>query len=302
MNNLQTITDTWGGWIAGKRGTSCRFTASTNYGEQSDLGAYGQYQCSVTLLNIAYDGNSPPTNGSTVDSELWYDNATSVTQSETFAYTATSTQSFTWSITEALSVGVEISATEGVPAVASSSQKISVSLKLSSTQGATNTNQQSWSVSNPVQVPAQSSVKCDMVINAQTYNINFTQQVSIDGYVAIWFNDKVDWNNNGKYHYLWFIPIEQVFNDVISNKLIDTTGYQLGSTVIATATGKFSGSQGVSVGVTTTQYPLRRSSSVPDFKPLRRERLYAGLIPAPAEPAEAAEEERPEADLMPMAT
>lgn len=285
MQDIQTITDTWGNWIAGQRGTSMRFTASTNYGSQSDLGAYQQYQCSVTLLDISYDGNSPPTNASAVAYELWYDNATSLTQSETFSYTATSTQSFTWSITEALSVGVEVSATEGVPAVASSTQKITVSLSLSSTQAATNTNQQSWTVSNPVQVPSQSSVKCDMVLNSQSYDINFTQVVSIDGYVAIWFNDKVDWNNDGDYHWLWFIPIEEVFGDVINNNLTDTSGYQLGATVVATASGTFSGSQGVSVGVTTTQYPLRSSGSAQDFKPLRKAKVYLGLRSAPSKPA-----------------
>ena len=286
MQDIQTITDTWGNWIAAQRGTGCRFTASTNYASQSDLDNYHQYQCTVTLLDISYDGNSPPTNASAIAYELWYDNATSLTQSETFSYTATSTQSFQWSITETLAVGIEVSATEGVPEVASSTQKISVSLTLSSTQGATSTNQQSWTVQNPVLVPPQSSVKCDMVLNSQSYDINFTQQVSIDGHVAIWFNDKQDWNNNGDYHWLWFIPIEEVFNDVISNNLTDTSGYQLGGTVVATASGTFGGSQGVSVGVTTTQYPLRSAGAAGDFKPLRRSRLYLDSKPGSSGPAE----------------
>ncbi|MGZ3458692.1 MAG: ETX/MTX2 family pore-forming toxin [Archangium sp.] len=279
MNDIQKITDTWGNWIAAQRGTSCRFTASTNYGEQSDLSAYTQYQCSVTVEDIAYDGNSPPTNGSTVAYELWYDNGTSLQQSETFNYSATSQQTFNWSITEALSIGVEVSATEGVPSVASSTQKVTVNLSFSSTQGASSSNTQNWSVNTPVQVPPEQSVKCDMVINEQSYDINFTETVLIKGYVAIWFNDKQDWNNNGDYHWLWFIPITEVFSDVINNKLIDTTGYVItGGGVQATAQGTFTGSQGVSVGVTTTQYPLRSSASAKDFKPIKKSTAYSKLI------------------------
>jgi hypothetical protein len=149
-----------------------------------------------------------------------------VQQSETFQYTATTTQSFTWSITESVSVGIEISATEGVANVASSSQKFTVTLSFSATQSKTTTNSQSWTVNNPVAVPPDSSVKCDMVLNTQSYNINFTTSVLVSGYVAIWFNDKQALGAPGDLHWLWFIPIGQVFNDVIGNRLADTSGYR----------------------------------------------------------------------------
>lgn len=256
MNALQQITDAWGNWFSSKNGTSCRFTASTNYGSQSFLDNDHQYQVNTVVQNIAYDGNSPPVNGSNVAYEIWYDNGTTLQQSNTFQEAQTSTQSFTWSITEALSVGVEISATEGVPAVASSSQKITVTLSLSSTQGATSTNSQAWQVNSPIQVPPNSSVKADMVISTQSYDVNFTASVLLQGYVAIWNNDKV----NG--HWLWFYPIESVFQDCLNNNIIDTTGYSVvGGGVMTQSTGVFSGSQGVSVGVTATQYPLRGPSS-----------------------------------------
>jgi len=255
MNSLQQITDAWGNWFSQQHGTSCRFTASTNFGSQSDLDQYHQYQTNALVQNIAYDGNSPPVEGATVAYELWYDNGTTLQQSETFQETQTSTQSFTWSITEALSIGIEISATEGVPNVASSSQKVTVSLSLSSTQGATSTQSQTWQVNAPIQVPPDSSVKADMVISTQSYDINFTESVLLQGYVAIWNNDKVDG------HWLWFYPIEEVFEDCIANNIIDTTGYSIGGGGVMTqATGVFSGSQGVSVGVTASQHPLRGSS------------------------------------------
>lgn len=251
MNSLQQITDAWGAWYSKQHGTTCRFTASTDYGSQSFLDDYHQYQVSATAQSIVYDGNSLPTNGSNIAFETIYNNNTQVSNQQSLVETETSTQSFTWSITEALSIGVEISATEGVPAVASSTQKVTVTLSLSSTQSETVTNTQSWSVNTTLTIPPESSVKADIVIGTQSYNINFTVSVMLNGYVAIWNNDKV----NG--HWLWFIPITQVFSDCIANNIIDISGYEIvGGGVSTTAKGVFTGSQGVNVVVNTIQYPL----------------------------------------------
>ncbi|WP_347218257.1 ETX/MTX2 family pore-forming toxin [Chryseobacterium sp.] len=256
MNSLQQITDAWGNWYSKQHGTTCRFTASTNYGSQSFLDDYHQYQVNTTTQSIVYDGNSLPTNGSDVAFETIYNNNTQVANQQSLIETETSTQAFEWSITEALSIGVEISATEGVPAVASSTQKVTVNLSLSSTQKSTVTNTQSWSVNTMLTIPAQSSVKADIVIGTQSYNINFTVTVMLNGYVAIWNNDKV----NG--HWLWFIPITQVFSDCIANNIIDTSGYDIvGSGVSTTASGVFTGSQGVNVVVNTIQYPLNSNDA-----------------------------------------
>ncbi|WP_336687213.1 ETX/MTX2 family pore-forming toxin [Chryseobacterium bernardetii] len=256
MNSLQQITDAWGKWYSQQHGTTCRFTASTDYSSQSFLNDYHQYQVSTTTQSIVYDGNSLPTNGSNVAFETIYNNNTQVSNQQSLIETETSTQTFEWSITEALSIGVEISATEGVPAVASSTQKVTVNLSLSSTQKSTVTNTQSWSVNTTLTIPPQSSVKADIVIGTQSYNINFTVSVMLNGYVAIWNNDKV----NG--HWLWFIPITEVFSDCIANNIIDTSGYDIvGGGVSTTAKGVFTGSQGVNVVVNTIQYPLNSNNT-----------------------------------------
>lgn len=277
MNSLQSITDAWGKWIAKKKGTSCDFTASTNYSSEAELDDYHKYQCTVTTQAIVYDGDAPPTRKADVAYELWYDNASDVRQSEMFTYTATTSQSFTWSVTEALSVGVKVSATEGLPEEASLSEEVSAQVEFSSTQGGSYDDEQSWSVNTPIQVPAQATLKCDMVIDSETYDVDFTQSVIIAGDVAIWFKDKVAWNgNDDDKHYLWFISIGQVFNDVISNKLADTSGYAVvPGGVKATSTGVLRGGQGVSVGVTTTQYPLRSTVSAAEFQPVSSDKIYS---------------------------
>ena len=251
MNSLQQITDAWGAWYSAQNGTTCRFTASTDYASQSFLDNYHQYQVGAVCQNIIYDGSSVPTNGSNIAFETIFNNNTQVQNQQSLVETESSTQTFTWSITEALSIGVEVSATEGVPAVASSSQKVTVTLSFSSTQSKTVTNTQTWSVNTIVNIPANSSIKADIVIGTQSYNIDFTATVMLSGWVAIWNNDKI----NG--HWLWFIPINQVFSDCIANNIIDTSGYNsLGGGICTTAKGVFTGSQGINVVVNTAQSPL----------------------------------------------
>lgn len=276
MNSLQQITDAWGAWYSKQNGTSCRFTASTNYGSQGDLGSYHEYQVSAVCQNIIYDGNSVPTNGSNIAFETIFNNNSQVQNQQSLVETETSTQAFTWSITEAISIGVEISATEGVPAVASSTQKVTVNLSFSSTQSKTVTNTQTWSVNTIVNIPAYSSIKADIVIGTQSYDINFTASVMLNGYVAIWNNDKV----NG--HWLWFIPITQVFSDCNANNIIDTSGYSfLGGGISTTAKGVFTGSQGINVVVNTIQSPLG-SGNISERKTLSNEGTQLNTIVAMA--------------------
>jgi hypothetical protein len=281
MKSLQEITDAWGNWKASAAGTTC-FTSSTNYGDHSEFDAYHQYQCSAVYQSISYDGNSPPTSATDVAYEIWYDNGSTLQQSDTFQYSETTEQSFTWSITEGVSVGVEISATEGVPDVASSTQKATVTLSFSSTQGQTLTKTQTWSVNAPVAVPPQSSLKCDMVVNSQSYDIKFTATVLVSGDIAIWFNDRVCLGSPGDGHFNWYIPITQVFNDVVNNNLIDTSGYRITPAgIITTAQGVFTGGQGISQGVVTTQYPLRSSTAAVNFKGVASQPLYLNVLAVP---------------------
>jgi len=281
MKSLQEITDAWGNWKANAAGTTC-FTSSTNYGDHSEFDAYHRYQCSAVYQSMSYDGISPPKSASDVAYEIWYDNGSTLQQSDTFQYTETTDQSFTWSITEGVNVGVEISATEGLPDVASSAPKASVTLSFSSTQGQTLTKTQTWSINTPVAVPPQSSLKCDMVVNSQSYEIKFTATVLVSGDIAIWFNDRVCLGAPGDGHFNWYIPITQVFNDVIKNNLIDTSGYQITPAgVIAIAQGVFTGGQGISQGVVTTQYPLRSFTAAVNFKGVASQPLYLNVLAVP---------------------
>lgn len=280
MQDLQSITDAWGQWLAKKHNTKCRYTESTNYKKQSSLDQYRDKQCTVTPQSIVYDTNSPPTSGADVVYGLWYSNDTTAEQTNIFKYSEEHTSSFNWTITEKLSVGVEVSVTAGVPEVATASAKTSVNLSLSSTQGATWTETKTWEVHSPVHVPANSVVRVDMAINTQSYDINFTESVLLAGRVAIWFEDKRELGTSGP-HWLYFMRIQDVSNDVIRYNLANTRGYQVtGAGVLATARGVFQGEQGISVGVTATQLPPTTKGIAAQPRSLNQVELYPSVLAA----------------------
>jgi Clostridium epsilon toxin ETX/Bacillus mosquitocidal toxin MTX2 len=264
MQKLEDIIWAWGVFVGRSHGTGCHFTQALNYGNASELNGndsngqpYHNHQCTATVLGMNYDDKSLPTNGSNVAYDLWYDNATDVNQTITFTASSETSQTLTWSITEALSLGLEINSTVGAPGIATSGFKETVTFSFSSTQGKQISDKQTWAVSDPVVVPAQKSVHCQMVIATQSYDINWTAPCLIKGSVAVWFDNRIDLGGGGD-HNLWFVPIEWVLRAVQANNWYDTTGYtDAGNGIIATVRGNFSGSQGIRVDTKPVQTPLR---------------------------------------------
>lgn len=252
MYSLQEITDAWGHWMLSQvGGGSVRFTSTTDYGQHSELNAYHQYQCSATYQSINY--SEPITSdGDIVVPSQTLTNYTNVQQTQTFSWTKSTTDTFSWSITEALKVGVTVSGSAGVPLVAEGKVSATVELNLSSTQTTTESATQTWSVNQPVLVPPQTWVKCESIISTNSDNIAFYATAQVQGYVAIWFENKV----NG--HWLWFYPIGGVLQDVISHKIIDTTSYSVvdSKTISAGVSGTCTGAFGVNIVTTYTSGPL----------------------------------------------
>jgi hypothetical protein len=278
--SLQSITDAWGRWFAQNHGTGLHWTESTNYGNHGELSGYMQYQVATAVQSIVFGGSSLPTNSSNVAYQMWYDNATTVPQTQTFDHTTSTTQDFTWSVSESLSVGVELSATAGVPDVAQVGSKVTTTLTVTGTQGATVSNTQTWGVNTAVTVPSNSSVQCSMVIATQSYNIPWSAQVTLTGYINVWLDDPIELPNSGT-HRCWFFPIQQVIQDCINNKIIDVTGFTVvGGSVVTSASGSFQGSQGVNVSTQTKQYPCRvpavaaNAARMLDAPPVRMDTYY----------------------------
>ncbi|SHM32071.1 ETX/MTX2 family pore-forming toxin [Streptomyces yunnanensis] len=259
--SLQEITDEWGKWVARERfpgSNGCRFTASTDYGKRGELGDYHKYQVSTKYTGITYDPNAPsPIPGQVSSVTTNYRNGSSVEQTVTYKQSKTTEQDLRISVTESLKIGVSMEVSAEIPAVAKVSETTSIETNLSSTQEYTHKETQNWSVDLPLKIPAKSAIEASLVIGTQKYDIDWTATVSMAGAVAIWFNDKVDLNHDGDYHWLWFVPIEEVFRDCRTHSITDTTGYEItGDGVHAFASGKFGGGQGVAVNVNVVQKDL----------------------------------------------
>lgn len=256
--SLQYITNAWGDWKTRKYGTTKWFVESTNYSNQDALSDYHKYETAVKPLSTTYNNNTGKLKDVSGEN-LWYDNKTSSTQTNTFHLEKSHASTFTWGLSEALKIGSEVKVSAGVPDVASASASVNMEIDLSSHQEWTSTSTKTWSNDNAVTVPVKKSVNCHLIIKVQTYHVPFTSSVALTGSVALWFNDKVALGSdpNDK-HWLWFLNIDSVFREIIANNVVSTEGYHLeGNSVVATANGVLTGELGISVEVITEEFSLR---------------------------------------------
>ncbi|MFE6687567.1 ETX/MTX2 family pore-forming toxin [Streptomyces sp. NPDC057743] len=263
--SLQEITDAWGSWMAKERfpaSNGCRFTASTEYGKQSALNDYHRYQVGAKYRGITYDPSAPsPIPGQVSSVTTNYRNGSAVEQTVTYKQSKTTEQDLRISVTESLKIGISMEVSAEIPAVAKVSETTSIETNLSSTQEFTHKETQTWSVDLPLRIPPKSAIEASLVVGTQQYDIDWSATVNMTGNVAIWFEEKVDLNHDGDRHWLWFVPIEEVFRDCRANSIVDTTGYEITADgVDAYASGTFGGGQGVSLNVNVVQKDLDGTS------------------------------------------
>ena len=143
MKSLQEITDAWGAWYSKQHGTTCKFTASTNYGARRELTQYMNRQVTVHARSIVFDEGTDPKITAVTAYNLWYDNEMSVENSQRLKKTTTTEQSFTWAVTSEVSIGVSVTSTAGLPGVAAVTKSITATVTVSARYEETKTNSQS---------------------------------------------------------------------------------------------------------------------------------------------------------------
>ncbi|WP_166291932.1 ETX/MTX2 family pore-forming toxin, partial [Photorhabdus stackebrandtii] len=236
------ITNAWGAWKAKQLGTSLHFTASTKYGGNSHLSPYTKYEVQSDLEagGFHFVNKRELPDGVGFDLSHTVHNSTGEKQTMDVTFTEKKTSELTISVTEAVKIGNKVSGGVNVPFFADGKVEITAELSVSSTQSWKNSKDNGLSIKVPTVVPAHSSVlvKSTWVINR--LQADWVADVVMRGYVAVRFNDYVYYDNykeNG-WHALWFIPIKSVFDEIIQNNIIDTTGYiRQYNSVIAQAKG-----------------------------------------------------------------
>lgn len=291
MKELKEITDAWGKWKAKRLGTSLRFTESTKYGNRSELDQYHQYQVNVSQNNsVYYAPSSPQDGGYLLAGNYDYTNNTSVAQTYTFKTTYQNADEFAWSVTENVKVGEEITVQAKIPFIIDATSKTTFEFSIASTQGKKTTNTQTYDLSIPILVPPYTRAYGNSQLIIQKYNTAWWADVMMKGYVAVWFNDKVDYGNpgGGNTHWLWFIPIETVLRETANNNLINTDGYTaVSGGVKTTAKGQYTSSLGAIIKVVSNEESLVQSRSLTTREPEVVTREYYPLekaIPAYVEP------------------
>lgn len=265
--SLEEITSAWGRWMATQypSGNGVKYTESTNFAKQSSLNDYHQYQTNVIESELIYDPLAPsPKPGMVSSAKTNFSNKSSVPQTVTYNQSETTTQSFNWSVTEAVKLGVKTSVKAGVPLVAEVTTEVSFNLDTSSTQGATTTKSQTWSVSHPIICPANSYVSARLNVSTATYDIPWTAQTYLNGYVAIWFNKRFIMGTKDSAHQLYFVPIGSVIQNCIDYNIIATKGYtRVGwYDMIATSRGIFFGGQGTDMTITIEETRLKNDQTI----------------------------------------
>src|SRR5215204_3884823 len=114
-----------------------------------------------------------------------FNNGSPRDQQSKFTWATKTTRVFTWSMTETLSTGIETSVEAEVPEISKVGVKWSVNLSLSSTQTTSKSEEQDWSIEQPVTVGPKSALKCTAYIRKTLYNVPFTVPVNYKGYAAV---------------------------------------------------------------------------------------------------------------------
>merc|ERR1712142_1075302 len=97
--------------------------------------AYGKHKIDVEYGNIQYQTATRDVAKPGFTFEEWIHNGGSTATTGKFAKTKSVTASFTWSITEGLTIGTENTFKAGIPGVVGGDLKFKTKLSLSSTQG-----------------------------------------------------------------------------------------------------------------------------------------------------------------------
>jgi len=233
------------------------------YGKQRHLAErpqYSKYKIDVEYDNIQYEHASKNVAKPGFTFEEWIHNGGSSPTTGKFSKTKSIASSFTWSVTEGLKIGTENTFKAGVPGVVGGDIKLTTELALSSTQGKTTTETDTFQVDNHIPVAPRTSVKVVFTVIEREVEVPWTANVWVDGYIACWFEPK--WNN----HWLWFFPVD---------RLADSTFQNRGGKLMYRAKGVFKGVRGVETVLTTQECDYDTYQKTGDCV------STFGLIPAP---------------------
>lgn len=188
----------------------------------------------VTLTpgDLMYDPITPTVQPQTLAYGRWT-NETEVEDTQTLTVSKTTTASFSWSVTETIKIKSAQKVSCGLPGIAGGSIDLSEELDVGSAQTTTATQQQSWNESYEVPIPPQSTVVTQVSIQSASYTTPFQVTFSFSGTIIA----------------------GMVQGDAKATNTYDVSDVLSPDQLNQTASGTFTGVQGIDYSVTTNQYP-----------------------------------------------
>lgn len=245
ITDLQQISENFANMIASKYKTKVEWVCLD--GTNPDLKQYPDKMLSFHVADPVYNWGQPIS-----QHVLLYHSVDKNEGSEPisvpFSRTETETDTFSWSITEGLKYTASLKLSILIAEVSGS-----YTIDLSSTQGKTETKQTSWTVGRTVTEAPYKETEITWLLERVKKHGNFTANVFVSGYVAIWFKDKIDYrdpNGNNK-HWLWFVTPATVVSTV------GASGFTIhGSSVSFNATGAIDFNVGIETSLDVKETPL----------------------------------------------
>ncbi len=260
ISDLQDLAQQWGDAFSKHFGTTCRWVDLL--ATRPEMTQYQKYKIGAKVTNVSYEGSGTAIDmpGIVVTDQTIND--TSLVQTSIFKHTKSTSSTFTWTIEEAISVGISLTVKIGVPLVCSATTNITANISFDSTQSDTKTETQDWEIDRQVSVPPRTQVDMTWTINEKQSSATFHGDVVLTGYVAIWNNDKIDVNNpdGGDKHWLWFVQIDEAFSQMKDWGIAVSSLYTIGSgSVTYRASGDYGGVSGFNTTFQLKQSPLPNS-------------------------------------------
>ncbi|HUK71787.1 MAG TPA: ETX/MTX2 family pore-forming toxin [Streptosporangiaceae bacterium] len=194
---------------------------------------------SVSLLDFSYLPPPPAPAVPVVLLSTDYFNQTSVTDTETFQTSKSTTATFQWALTEGIKIGAKAAFEVDVPVIGGAKVEVSTELNFSATETQTASETQTWTWNVTVPVPASSHIHLDAIVSTLIYKPNFTAHISLSGNSEAYLPDR-----------------SRAGGASIGYIVQGQTGFQVSpdlSSAVYTATGTFKGVLGIESTVKTQE-------------------------------------------------
>ena len=257
ISDLQTITEQYANATAKEYGTSAKWVSVDGiqeYLKQHHPTRKLSYQVKDAIFHW---GAPSPKQDIMFKQRL--ENRGSERPTTTIRRSEKKSDTFSWSITEGIKLSQSVTVKAGINIEAIQlgiEATTSFEFNFSSTQGKSKTVERTWEVDQIIPQAPFSQTEIEWLLDRNVADGQFTAQVIVSGWVAIWFKDKIDLNHTGgkDLHWLWFPSAASVVRKM---KPPGFTVYPSG--VIFNATGSIQADVGLESRLMLREKPLPES-------------------------------------------